>query len=463
MDTVVVVGGGAEEEGGWSDALFAALGAGRRVAILGADVSSEPGWYARYFLALGARDAEEYVIPDHATALATDLSGFDAFFLRGGDQAVYVDEWAGTPVEDAIRAAAAVGGTSAGAAVLGELDYTAENGSVYPEEILRNVASRYVTLSDAFLPLLPGVITDTHFTQRGRIARLVPFAACNGLVGVGVDDMTGVIVQDGVWTVVGTGTVTIVHPPADPSTVSCERGPPRMDVAIDVLVDGWTWDGATVSGPAVARSARASASGAHLADGSEGTWATVGEEEDSLYCGTLSLEPGAGAIDGIVEADAFDDTLDDARVGGAIYALGREDLPVAVLLPEGTEVDALATGGFTTTGDRSAVIVAAEGGSTSEDVGWQDPSCPGPRLARALTGARLSLVPPDGTVAFAGLGAAEPDTGGDSGRAKTAEDGCGCAAGPSPAASVLVVTALALGASRRRGRAVGATARRVTG
>ncbi|MFN7144816.1 MAG: cyanophycinase [Myxococcota bacterium] len=461
---VLLVGGGAEEPGGWSDAPYAALAEGRRVAVLGTTPSEEPGWYAGYFLSLGAVAADEHVVATRAEALAADLSGYDAFFLRGGDQWSYVTAWAGTPVEDAIRAAAAVGGTSAGAAVLGELDFTAEHGTVHPEEVLADWSSPYVTLARDFLPLVPGVVADTHFGQRGRLGRLVPFAACEGAVGVGVDDKTAAVLRDGVWTVHGTATVSFVRG----RDAACGEGPPRAEADMDVLVDGWTWSDADgPSGPGEARAPTpwtAPAEDLVLAAGTEGAQAILDPREDDLYCGTLALTPGTGQVPGMVTVDAWDETLVEPRVAGTVWALADAGLAVGVLTVDGGSVTALASGGFEAGGGAASVLLLAEGGVRSAEVGWQDPACAAARLARALTEVRVAIVPP-GSRAFEDLGDAAPDedTGADTdgagpvgpGGGDTAS-GCGCAApvGTRPWAAALALAAfVGLSACARRGPA----------
>jgi cyanophycinase len=453
---VVLIGGGTEIEGDWSDPLFAALGEGRNVAILGAQPSDEPGWYEAYFLSLGALSAEEFVLASAAEAAAADLTGFDAFFLRGGDQWDYASVWAGTPVEEAILGAAAVGGTSAGAMVLGELDYTAEDGGIAPENVLLGVAA---TLDDAFLPLLPGVLVDTHFGQRGRLGRLAPWAACEGVTGVGIDDMTGAVVQDGVWTVHGTGTVSFL----EGGSGSCDGAPSVTGQSLDVLTEGWTWDGGA-TGPGTARDATLVLSDATLADGTEGTVSFTHVDPDALYCGTLELFPGTSAVAGIVSAGAFDEETVEPRVAGVPWALAQAGLPFGAILPEGVTIETTVAGTAAATGPASAVVLVAEGGTVGDERGWQDGDCTNPRLARALTGAQVTVLAPGGEpVSLAAAAPADTgDTGGHTGvppelcpASEDCDDGRACGCGTTGAA--VGWWFLPLFAGRRR--AFGATRR----
>jgi cyanophycinase len=60
--------------------------------------------------------------------------------------------------------------------------------------------------------LLQDVIVDQHFSQRGRLGRLLAvFAANPGLVGIGLDEDTAVLIdREGTLEVIGSNMVTIV-------------------------------------------------------------------------------------------------------------------------------------------------------------------------------------------------------------------------------------------------------------
>lgn len=108
----------------------------------------------------------------------------DGIFIAGGDQANYVRFWQDTPLAAAldahVRAGKPLGGTSAGLAILGQYAYGALDGnSITTSEALADPLGSSVTLVRDFLhlPLLAHAITDTHFTQRRRLGRLVAFLA----------------------------------------------------------------------------------------------------------------------------------------------------------------------------------------------------------------------------------------------------------------------------------------------
>lgn len=148
------------------------------------------------------------------------VNGAHAVFIAGGDQADYVTLWNGSALEqaikDAIGAHKPVGGTSAGLAVLGAVDFTALKGSVTSAQALANPYNRYMTLGSDFIedaPALAATILDSHFVTRDRLGRLVSFlarmtkdvgpASLASARAIGVNEETALIVHDGQATVVG--------------------------------------------------------------------------------------------------------------------------------------------------------------------------------------------------------------------------------------------------------------------
>ncbi|MEL6615711.1 MAG: cyanophycinase, partial [Bacteroidota bacterium] len=162
-------------------------------------------------------------------ALAAEVRASGGVFLPGGNQARYVDHWQGTALQGAIQdlyaSGGAVGGTSAGAMVLGEVVFDARGGSFGSREALRDPAGAPISLTTGFLSLLDGVLVDTHFYERGRIGRLLAMVARHHaesgqwITGLGLDDATAITVgHDGIAEVHGRGTVTVVSPEASAIT-----------------------------------------------------------------------------------------------------------------------------------------------------------------------------------------------------------------------------------------------------
>lgn len=109
----------------------------------------------------------------------------EAIWLAGGDQWKYVSYWRNTPIDRLINEAIknrniAIGGTSAGMAVMGGNYYSAENNSVTSAEALEDPYNRNVTVDSASFianEWLTDVVTDTHYSNRNRKGRHVTFLA----------------------------------------------------------------------------------------------------------------------------------------------------------------------------------------------------------------------------------------------------------------------------------------------
>ena len=172
------------------------------------------------------------IIPDREAAavpfVADTIHHASAIFIAGGDQANYIRYWMNTPVEtaidDAIQRGVPIGGTSAGLAVLGEYVYSAQTDkpddpNLDSKTAMADPFGSRISLASGFLdiPILKGVITDTHFARRDRMGRLLVFLARlnksdeqslppvdHKIRGIGVDERSAVLLEpDGRARVVG--------------------------------------------------------------------------------------------------------------------------------------------------------------------------------------------------------------------------------------------------------------------
>jgi cyanophycinase-like exopeptidase len=234
--TTLLMGGGPDVDAGFQWMIEKA-GGGDFVVIraTGAD------GYNDYIYAMGGVDSvETLVIPSREAAsdpfVIDRVSKAEALFIAGGDQSDYILNWKGTALETAIQGLIArhapIGGTSAGLAVLGEVDYSALNGSITSATALGNPFNRRLTLDRGFLttPSLESTITDAHLDSRDRMGRLVTFLARmaqDGWVayprGIGVDVETALAVENGIGTRLGVGSVYFLRGPGVPEV--CQ---PRM-------------------------------------------------------------------------------------------------------------------------------------------------------------------------------------------------------------------------------------------
>src|SRR5438270_6367732 len=132
------------------------------------------------------------VIPSHEAAMdakvAERIRQAEAIFISGGDQSTYWRDWGGTPVQAALQEQVAkghpLGGTSAGLAVMGEWTYTARGDKPDGPDLTSKIAladcyGEQITVDHAFLniPVLQGIVTDTHFAKRDRMGRTLVFLA----------------------------------------------------------------------------------------------------------------------------------------------------------------------------------------------------------------------------------------------------------------------------------------------
>ncbi|MBY3101901.1 cyanophycinase [Rhizobium laguerreae] len=183
--------------------------------VLATVASHEPeGYLEKYqssFGELGVSKVTELYIEerDQATSeekLAT-LRDVSAVFFSGGDQLRITSLIGDTPIYEHVHEIFANGGviagTSAGASVMS--DTMLVRGS--------NASSfRIGDLSMApGLGLLPNVIIDQHFAERGRIGRLIGAVSQNPRVlGIGIDEDTAIVVCGHRFDVIGTGAVYLV-------------------------------------------------------------------------------------------------------------------------------------------------------------------------------------------------------------------------------------------------------------
>jgi cyanophycinase len=220
-------------------------GGGDFVVIRASGTDAYNPWIYSELSGVGSVDsAETIIIKNRAAAydpfVLDKILNAEALFIAGGDQANYVEYWKDTPVEDAINSLASrgvpVGGTSAGLAVMGQFVFSAVNGTVTSDTALSNPFNKKVALDRDFLslPFMSGVITDSHFSARDRMGRLITFLAriiqddwASQALGVGIDERTALTMEpNGVASVVGEGSVYFLKTPqGDPQV--CE---PKVDL-----------------------------------------------------------------------------------------------------------------------------------------------------------------------------------------------------------------------------------------
>jgi len=256
---ICAVGGGSEDYKDWSDAPYSWIvqksDSGKIIII---DVADATSWLPNYFISLGADTAYNKTISSISSAnlqsTYDELITAQAVFIRGGDQWDYVRLWKSTKTDSALnyifQHGGVIAGTSAGAAVLGDVDFSARYGSVYSDEALVNPFNHYLQFEENFLNLTPNVLFDTHFVERARHGRLAAmlynrhFNLGKDLIGVGIDDRTAVCVNPvGICDVIGSGAVSFFTIDNQTRFEQFNAGNYTIEkLKCDQLTKGWKYD-----------------------------------------------------------------------------------------------------------------------------------------------------------------------------------------------------------------------------
>lgn len=152
---------------------------------------------------------------------AADLQAIleaDLIYLPGGDQRRFMRNIKGTEIkatiQQAYREGAVVAGTSAGAALMSKEMMTGDerNRAEYTGEF-RTIEADNMILQPG-LGLLPQAIVDQHFVWRMRFNRLLSVIAEHpGMLGIGIDESTAIVVQGKQARVTGVGQVLVLRNP----------------------------------------------------------------------------------------------------------------------------------------------------------------------------------------------------------------------------------------------------------
>ncbi len=199
--------------------------------------------YQQVFRKLGVERTGELRLRGRADADGADaaamLAAATGVFFSGGDQA-RLRTLVGSRTNDILREQLArglvVAGTSAGATAMGRTMILSGHG---PE-----VAAAAVRTGPG-LGLVPKLLIDMHFGERGRLPRLLSAVALDpDHLGVGIDENTGILVTGTSFEVLGTGVATVadaerstvVHPAGDCDPITL------YDVRLHLLPAGCLFD-----------------------------------------------------------------------------------------------------------------------------------------------------------------------------------------------------------------------------
>lgn len=169
--------------------------------------------YVRIFQDMGTKDLKVLDIRDRVQGEDSSYQQYveecTAIFMTGGDQLRLCGLLADTPLMERIRQRVklgeiTLGGTSAGAAVMGHHMIAGGSSGESPNRALVDMAMG--------LSIIPEIIVDQHFHNRNRMARLLSALSSHPeRIGIGIDEDTCAMFEDkNLITVLGKGTVTII-------------------------------------------------------------------------------------------------------------------------------------------------------------------------------------------------------------------------------------------------------------
>lgn len=204
--------------------------------------------YLRLFKELGAEEVIVLDIQSREMADSLEISkiasGMGALFITGGDQKRLADLVRNTKLHDVLmkkwRAGMVIGGTSAGASIMGK------HMIVYSETKVND--DRLIIETGAGFGLLDELLIDQHFSQRGRFGRLIGAIAENqDLIGIGIDENTAILVKDCLFEVLGEHQVFIIDGKGGSlvDKVKSNDGGNEMtitDFKLHTLTAGYTFD-----------------------------------------------------------------------------------------------------------------------------------------------------------------------------------------------------------------------------
>jgi cyanophycinase len=209
--------GGAEDREGTKIILSGVaerIGSGTLVISTLASGYADEMWeiYRALFTSMGVKHVK-HLCMDHRDESSEDprlgvLADATAVFFTGGDQLRITTRLGGTPlferIEEIYRQGGIIAGTSAGATALGEMMLV---GS--PAEGICKLRDVKMTPG---LGLAKNMIIDQHFSERGRIRRLLGAVAENPrMLGIGVDEDTAVVIEGaGTFHAIGSGAAYVV-------------------------------------------------------------------------------------------------------------------------------------------------------------------------------------------------------------------------------------------------------------
>ena len=214
--TLIIIGGHEDREDDKLVLRTVAEHAGPKivVATVASQGHADELWetYEKVFRSLGVRHVHHLNIQSREEAKSDralrTLEDATSIFFTGGDQLKITSQLGDSPVYERVLEIFNHGGTIAG---------TSAGASVMCETMMvRGAASEthrigtQLQMAPGF-GLVKGVIVDQHFSERGRITRLIGAVSQNPrILGIGIDEDTAIILRRRRFQVVGQGGVYVL-------------------------------------------------------------------------------------------------------------------------------------------------------------------------------------------------------------------------------------------------------------
>lgn len=170
--------------------------------------------YIKAFTKLGCKNIKVLFINSNEEANAPEslqaLKQADCVMFTGGDQSKIVDHISNTEFHAILQDRYenehfVIAGTSAGAMAMSQ---EMISGGNITDFLFKGAVKMRKGMS-----FNSNLIIDSHFIKRGRFGRLTEAVATfPDLIGVGLAEDTGIVIRDGIFTVIGSGMVVVFDP-----------------------------------------------------------------------------------------------------------------------------------------------------------------------------------------------------------------------------------------------------------
>lgn len=218
------------------------------VAAASQDPEKKKTIYFDTFTSLGCKDLRMLYLRNRQEAedkeKIDEMKKSSCIFFTGGDQLKVTSIVGGTyfnkVLYECYRSGILIAGTSAGASCLCTTMIVSGKEEVPPIKCTIKMAPG--------LGFIGKAIIDQHFSQRGRIGRLIN-AVCQNpeIIGIGIDEDTAIVIRESsVIKVIGSGAVTIVDGSCITASNVSEVSPDEIlaisDIKVHILSEGCSYD-----------------------------------------------------------------------------------------------------------------------------------------------------------------------------------------------------------------------------